>query len=657
MIAEGRSFSGHERNCCFLNIGGGEFANVSAASELDLLDDSRALAVVDWDFDGRLDFWVTNRTAPRVRFLRNETQNDCHFVAVRLEGVTSNRDAIGARVELFVTDSPRCAVVKQLSAGDGYLAQSSKWLHFGIAAGREIDRLVVRWPGGRAETFRGLRADRHYHLLQGSASAKPWAPPRTAQNRRSAEATAPPSDALRRTVIVGKVPLPHAEYQDWQGNVKPLTSHLGKPLLVNLWSPSCVPCLEELSAWTKEADQLRAARLDVLALCVDSLLNPVQTQLARARQTLEQVGFRWSSGAAPYELVQTLELMHHTYVEFKQALPLPSSFLVDSHGRLAVIYKGPVPVSQLLADVAALDADPPARRASAVPFPGRWVSEPFAADPEPIVRNLDKLGRTADAVEYARRSIAGVDASATSAPADVRDTLINLHGVLGEMLLKQGERADAAAAFDQVLDLGDNAAALHRDIGQSYMARNMAAEALPHLAAALVGEPDDAELLYNVGIVELAARKPASAVSHLKRSHELNPDDADVCFQLANALHAAGQTKDALIHYRRTLTLRPGWPFATNNLAWILATHPDGSLRDGRESLRLAEVLCQADDRSDPTWLATLAAAYAEVGRFDDAVRTNERAAELAEGRGQKALAKRLRDRSAALRVGRPVRE
>jgi tetratricopeptide (TPR) repeat protein len=301
--------------------------------------------------------------------------------------------------------------------------------------------------------------------------------------------------------------------------------------------------------------------------------------------------------------------------------------------------------------------DSDTRRASAVPFPGRWASKPFLADAERIVQMLDKLGRTGDAVRYARRCIDELNGSVTPTSADARKLRIDLHGVLGEMLLKQGQREGADAAFAQVLELGDNAVALHRDIGESYMAHNMPTEALHHLSAALRVEPDDAELLYNLAIAELAARKPEIAITHLKRAHELVPGDADVCFHLANALHGKGATVKALVYYRKALQVRPGWSFPTNNLAWILATHAEASLRDGREAVRLAEVLCQADDHSDPSSLATLAAAYAEVGRYDDAVHTNDRAVELAEARGQTTLARRLRDRAATFADRRPVRE
>ena len=74
-MLEGRSFSGHERNCAYLNCGSspeaqGRFANVSAASGIDFPDDGRALVTTEWDQDGDLYIWIANRNAPRIRFRR-----------------------------------------------------------------------------------------------------------------------------------------------------------------------------------------------------------------------------------------------------------------------------------------------------------------------------------------------------------------------------------------------------------------------------------------------------------------------------------------------------------------------------------------------------------------------------------------------------------
>ena len=130
VVREGRSFSGRERHCLFLNTGAGQYADVSAVTGFDLPDDGRALAQVDWDDDGDLDFWISNRSGPQVRYLENRSNNQPrrHYVNVELVGTTSNRDGIGARVRVFLADDPDRPISRTLRAGDSFLSQSSKRL-------------------------------------------------------------------------------------------------------------------------------------------------------------------------------------------------------------------------------------------------------------------------------------------------------------------------------------------------------------------------------------------------------------------------------------------------------------------------------------------------------------------------------------------------
>ena len=108
LLERGFSLSGHERNVCFLNLrskAGVQFATASAVSGFDFADDARAVVPVDWDGDGDLDVWTANRTAPMLRFLRNNheaapTRND--WLQVRLEATRGARDAIGARVTVVL---------------------------------------------------------------------------------------------------------------------------------------------------------------------------------------------------------------------------------------------------------------------------------------------------------------------------------------------------------------------------------------------------------------------------------------------------------------------------------------------------------------------------------------------------------------------------
>ena len=94
-----------------------------------------------------------------------------------------------------------------------------------------------------------------------------------------------------------------------------------------------------------------------------------------------------------------------------------------------------------------------------------------------------------------------------------------------------------------------------------------------------------------------------------------------------------------------------GLHVAANNLAWLLATHPDAELRDGAEAVRVAERMCEAVPAPPPVLLDTLSAAYAEAGRFDDALRTVDRAIAAAEKAGDGAAFFPRRCRGAAAKV------
>jgi tetratricopeptide (TPR) repeat protein len=125
-------------------------------------------------------------------------------------------------------------------------------------------------------------------------------------------------------------------------------------------------------------------------------------------------------------------------------------------------------------------------------------------------------------------------------------------------------------------------------------------------------------------------------------------------FGIANGLRREGRLGDAVVEYRRALELRPHWSRAANNLAWVLATAPDPSLRDPAAAIRLAEPLARRDP-PDPNHLDTLAAAYAAGGRFDAAVRAAERAARAADGAGLPAVARAARANLARYRAGQRV--
>jgi tetratricopeptide (TPR) repeat protein len=110
---------------------------------------------------------------------------------------------------------------------------------------------------------------------------------------------------------------------------------------------------------------------------------------------------------------------------------------------------------------------------------------------------------------------------------------------------------------------------------------------------------------------------------------------------LGLSLHAQRQTSQAIAHYKETLRLKPDHVMALYKLAWIRAAYPQAEFRDGPEAVRLAQRACELTNYQAPAPLETLAAAYAEAGRFDDALAIAERARQLALAAAQPELAER----------------
>ena len=101
----------------------------------------------------------------------------------------------------------------------------------------------------------------------------------------------------------------------------------------------------------------------------------------------------------------------------------------------------------------------------------------------------------------------------------------------------------------------------------------------------------------------------------------------------------SGDTAQAIEHYREGLRWKPDQPDALNNLAWLRAANPDPAFRNGDEAVQLAQQACALTRYQRPIIVGTLAAAYAEAGRFDEAIATAQRARDLALTAGQKELA------------------
>jgi tetratricopeptide (TPR) repeat protein len=146
------------------------------------------------------------------------------------------------------------------------------------------------------------------------------------------------------------------------------------------------------------------------------------------------------------------------------------------------------------------------------------------------------------------------------------------------------------------------------------------------------------------------------AISHCQEAVRIQPNDTDAQDNLGLANLQLGDEADALIHFEQSLASNPNNLNARCNLAWVLATSPDPSRRNGERAVDLASSVAQGPGRSNPTVLRTLAVAYAETGRFSEAIETAQQAIEIAKATGNDGLAADLERNIAAYRLNQPIR-
>jgi protein O-mannosyl-transferase len=147
------------------------------------------------------------------------------------------------------------------------------------------------------------------------------------------------------------------------------------------------------------------------------------------------------------------------------------------------------------------------------------------------------------------------------------------------------------------------------------------------------------------------------SVSHSEAALKINPSNADALNNLALAISRKGRLPEAVAHWKRSLEIQPGNLNARCNLAWVLATAPDASLRNGPEAVELVEQVAVGTGHANVTVLQILGAAYAQSGRFSDAINATQQALELAVRQGKSQLADSLRRSISSYETNQPLRD
>lgn len=272
----------------------------------------------------------------------------------------------------------------------------------------------------------------------------------------------------------------------------------------------------------------------------------------------------------------------------------------------------------------------------------------LARDPQNIMAHfclateLLDAGKPAEAAQHLRAILAVSPANG--------DT----HANLGLALTQLGRPAEAVPEFEAALRIHDRPTARH-NFARTLMKLDRVDEAIVQYQAALRLDPDREPTLVELGAALGMRNRLPEAEAALKHAVDASREPTEARRLLAVVLTREGDVEGAVAQYARIVEAHPDDADALNNIAWIRATHADPRHRSGAEAVRFAERAVAAQASAPQAVLfSTLAAAYAEAGRFADAVRAGERAVDLGRREGDAEALARYESQLARYRAGQP---
>jgi len=222
---------------------------------------------------------------------------------------------------------------------------------------------------------------------------------------------------------------------------------------------------------------------------------------------------------------------------------------------------------------------------------------------------------------------------------------------LGNVFLEQGKIDEAMAQFLETLDINPAYAKAHNNLGTAFLRKGMKPEAMAHYRTALELDPTLVESHNNFGTALLQEGKIEEAIAHYREALRFDPGFAKARNNLGTALYIMGMSDEAIDQTQKAVELQPGDRGTRRNLAWMLATAPNDSLRNGPRAVQLAG---SAIEDGNPASFRILAAAQAQAGDFPNAVRSARKALSMAEAQSSTILIASLRRELQLYQAGKP---
>lgn len=485
LIREDYNWAGHEPNVFYIRRDG-RYRDASGISGLDFADDTRSFAVTDFDGDGRPDLILKSRLGPQVRAMQNGFA-PAPSIGIRLRGTKSNRDGIGARVEVN-------GCVQWLAAGSGFLSQHSKTLLFGMA-GKDRAAVSITWPSGAQQRLEQLEPGATYTITEDEPQAA-----RQAFRQRQAYTTGvlnpKNSPEPAGAWLLQPVPLPEKQH--------------GPGLLV-LRADDLAKSKAEVAAgyaiFRRYLFEYRSGLDLPLAILLDGE--------GRARKIYAGIP---SEAAVRSDLAN---LNHSATL----ALPFPGAYISEPQRNYykigAALYWAGYPDRAL-----------PYLEETVRSRPDNWKS-------------LLAIARIRKELEQYREAIAAYErvlaVRANYAPAIVE---------AGECSVKLGDKSSAQGMFDRALKIDPSSADALNQLGLLAAQDNRFDQARKLFQQAIEAQPDHAGAINNLGVLYAKQGQQQNAIAAFRYGIEKNSDDETLYMNLGRMYISLGdraQARSALL--------------------------------------------------------------------------------------------------------------
>ena len=240
------------------------------------------------------------------------------------------------------------------------------------------------------------------------------------------------------------------------------------------------------------------------------------------------------------------------------------------------------------------------------------------------------------------------------------------HNNLGQFYVEKGRIDDAISQYEAALKIHSgaeegryklSAALTFNNLGNALVRKDRLEEGINQYQKAIGLRSDYADSHFNLGMALLQTGDSTSAMTELEKTLAIHPNDTEAHTMIGDVLVRQRAIREAISHYQAVLRTDPQSVSTLNKLAWILSTSPDPSLRDSGRAVELAQQADEYAKGKNAIVKRTLAAAFAEAGRFEDATGIAEQAAGLAEITGQEGLANKLQKDADLYRERMPLRD